>query len=261
MRLALLRPALREFGHQMTLYRRIWRGSIVISVANPLLFILALGAGLGKLVDQHNSAYLHGTPYPQFMAPGLIAAAAMQIGFLESAGPVRESALPGGRYRSAIAAPMRAADIFAGHLLYIAFRILISTAGVVLVVVAAGVIAPGRAVALVPCALLTGLAFAVPVAAFAVRAARPASLSALFRFVIMPLYMFSGTFYPTAQLPAWLRDLLLLSPLWHGVQLCRSIALGDADAGAMLVHIVVLLCLITAGTVVGRRAYVQQLAA
>jgi lipooligosaccharide transport system permease protein len=251
---------IREFQYWLARYRRTWRGSIVISVANPLLFIVAMGAGLGKLVDEHNSAYLHGLPYITFMAPGLVAAAAMQIGFLESAGPVLQSALPTGNYRSAVAAPMRPADIFFGHLLFIAFRILISASGVVLVVLAFGVLRIGPGLLLIPAALVTGLAFAVPVAAFAVRAARPASLSALFRFVIMPLYMFSGTFYPTAQLPVWLRDIVVFSPLWHGVQLCRSLALGTASLAGITTHLCVLIVMIAGGTIAARHAYVRRLA-
>jgi len=253
-------PALREFGYWLARYRRTWRGSIVISIANPLLFILAMGAGLGKLVDAHNSAYLHGMPYLTFMAPGLVAAAAMQIGYLEAAGPVLQSARPGGNYRSAVAAPMRSADVFFGHLLFIAFRILISATGVVLVVVACGVLRIGPGLLLIPAALVTGLAFAVPVAAFAVLAARPASIAALFRFVIMPLYMFSGTFYPTAQLPVWLRDIVVISPLWHGVQLCRSLALGTASADGVTVHLSVLIVLVAGGTIAARHAYIRRLA-
>jgi lipooligosaccharide transport system permease protein len=255
-----MKPALHVFEYCLMRYRRIWRGSVVISVANPLLFVLAMGAGLGKLVDEHNSAYLHGLPYLTFMAPGLVAAAAMQIGYLESAGPVLQSARPGGRDRAAIAAPMSATNILLGHLLFIGCRILLSSTGVVLVIVAWGVIPPGRGLLLIPAALLTGLAFAVPVTAFAVRAARPASLNALFRFVIMPLYMFSGTFYPTTQLPAWLRDLMVISPLWHGVQLCRGLALGNESGAGAAAHTAVLICLIAAGAVAARHAYIRRLA-
>jgi lipooligosaccharide transport system permease protein len=254
-------PALREFSYWVARYRRTWRGSIVMSIANPLLFILAMGAGLGKLVDAHNSAYLHGMPYIKFMAPGLVAAAAMQIGYLETAGPVLQSARPGGNYRSAVAAPMRPGDILLGHLLFIAFRILISASGVVLVVVACGVLRIGPGLLLIPAALVTGLAFAVPMAAFAVLATRPASISALFRFVIMPLYMFSGTFYPTAQLPVWLRDIVVISPLWHGVQLCRSLALGTEPAGGVTAHLSVLIVMILGGTFAARHAYIRRLAA
>lgn len=254
-------PALRELAYWMDRYRRTWRGSIVISVANPLLFVLAIGVGLGKLVDQHNSSYLHGVSYLQFMAPGLVAAAAMQIAFLESAGPVLQSARPGGNYRSAVAAPMRPVDVLAGHLLFIAFRITLSALAVIVVIVAAGAVGAGAGALLLPAAVATGLAFAAPVAAFAVTVDRPPVIQAIFRFVVMPLYMFSGTFYPTGQLPAWLRDIVLISPLWHGVQLCRTLSLGTATLAGTAVHLAVLLSLTLAGIVAACGTYRKRLSA
>jgi lipooligosaccharide transport system permease protein len=253
-------PAFRELAYWLDRYRRTWRGSAVMSVANPLLFVAAIGAGLGKLVDQHDSVYLHGVSYLKFMAPGLVAAAAMQIAYLESAGPVLQSARPGGNYRTAVAAPMRPADVLAGHLLFIAFRIALSAAAVIAVITATGVIGPATAIELLPAAVLTGLAFATPVAAFAVTVDRPVALNAVYRFVIMPLYMFSGTFYPTAQLPAWLRGAVLFSPLWHGVQLCRSITLGTATPAGTAVHLAVLAVLVVAGVLAASRTYTRQLA-
>jgi lipooligosaccharide transport system permease protein len=252
-------PAFREFGYWLDRYRRTWRGTAVISVANPLLFVAAIGVGLGKLVDQHDSVYLHGVSYLAFMAPGLVAAAAMQIAYIESAGPVLQSARPGGNYRTAVAAPMRPSDVLAGHLLFIACRVALSAAAVIAVITATGVIGPAAAAELLPAAVLTGMAFATPVAAFAVTVDRPIVLNALFRFLIMPLYMFSGTFYPTAQLPAWLRGVVLFSPLWHGIQLCRSITLGTATAAGTAVHVAVLAALAVAGVLAASRTYTRQL--
>lgn len=252
-------PALREFGYWMYRYRRTWRGSAVISVVNPLLFILAMGTGLGKLVNAQRAESLHGVPYLHFVAPGLLAAAAMQTAFLEASGPVQQAAQPGGNYRLAVAAPMRPADVFAGHLLFIAFRSAVSAAAVVAVTVAWGAVGVGAGLLLVPAAVLTGLAFAAPVAAFAVAAERRASINAVFRFVVMPLYMFSGTFYPISQLPGWLHTLVLFSPLWHSVALCRAIALHTATAGGTAVHLAVLLGMAAAGTVAGRRTYRRRL--
>ena len=84
---------------------------------------------------------------------------------------------------------------------------------------------------------------------------RPARLSALFRFVIMPLYMFSGTFYPTSQLPLWLRDVVVVSPLWHGVELCRGIALADATAAGTALQAGILAGLAVLGYFAARRTY------
>lgn len=253
-------PALREFGYWLHRYRRTWRGTVVISIANPLLFLTAMGVGLGKLVDHGHSSYLGGASYLSFVAPGLLAAAAMQAATVESGGSVFQSARDRGNYRAAAATTMRPTDILDGHLLFMAFRILINCTAFTLVLTAFGIVAPLPALLLILCALLTGLAFALPLTAFAITRTRAGQLNAVFRFVIMPLYMFSGTFYPTAQLPAWLRGAVLFSPLWHGVQLCRSITLGTATPAGTAVHLAVLAVLVVAGVLAASRTYTRQLA-
>ena len=93
----------------------------------------------------------------------------------------------------------------------------------------------------IPAAVLTGLAFAAPMTAFAVIAARPSrAFSAIFRFVITPLFLFSGTFFPVTQLPAVLRWIAYVTPLWHGVALCRALALAPSAAPAAIGHVAVL---------------------
>jgi len=90
--------ALREFEHRWRHYRKLWRGSIVISVANPLLFLIAIGAGLGALIAPDPSR-LGGVEYLAFFAPGMLAAASMQNGIVESAFPVSRSTMADGSYR------------------------------------------------------------------------------------------------------------------------------------------------------------------
>src|ERR1700733_16103914 len=89
------------FRYWLTVYRRTWRGTIVISVANPMLFLLGIGVGLGHLVDHGHSSALGGVSYTAFFAPGLLAASAMQTGYLEGAGRVVAAAGWEGAYRSA----------------------------------------------------------------------------------------------------------------------------------------------------------------
>ena len=80
----------------------------------------------------------------------------------------------------------------------------------------------------VPVAVLTGLAFAVPTFALAARLENDNGFSILFRFVVTPLMLFSGTFFPIDQLPVWMQPLAWVTPLWHGVELCRDAATGTA---------------------------------
>ncbi len=99
--------ALHAFRYWLTLYRRTWRGTIVISVANPMLFLLGIGVGLGHLVDHGHSAALGGVSYSAFFAPGLLAASAMQTGVHRGRRPRRRSRpARSGSYRTAATTPL-----------------------------------------------------------------------------------------------------------------------------------------------------------
>ena len=78
--------------------------------------------------------------------------------------------------------------------------------------------------------MLTGLAFAAPIEAWAITGTKDTSFALMFRFGLIPLFLFSGTFFPVTQLPAWIRPLAYVTPLWHGVALCRALSLGTATA-------------------------------
>jgi len=247
-------PAFRELGYWLFRYRRTWRGSIVISVANPLLFLTALGIGLGKLINRNHSEYLH-VPYVTFILPGMLVAAVMQTAFLEASGPVMQAARPRGNYRAAAATPLAPTDILYGHLMYWALRAAQNAILFTGVSILFGAVSPYRAPFLVPIALLVALAFAIPAAAWSVTVTRPSRLSAVFRFVVLPLYMFSGTFFPIEQLPAWLWPVAWATPLWHGVDLARTVALGTATPPGTLVHITYLSGLAVIGLFAARRGY------
>jgi lipooligosaccharide transport system permease protein len=251
----------RAWRYWLLRYRRTWRGTIVISVANPALFLAALGFGLGALVDHRHSAYLHGSSYLAFLAPGLLAAAMMQTAYIEAAGPVHVSARSSGVYRVAVATPLSPQDVFFGHLLFMSFRIVTSATAFAVVACAFGAMPAQRVGPVVLAATLTGLAFAAPVAAWAVTVERPALLNGGFRFVIMPLYMFSGTFFAVAQLPGWLQAVVRCTPLFQGVQLCRSASLGGSDWLALAAHCGYLAAIVLAGLVVGSRTYARVLSA
>jgi ABC-type polysaccharide/polyol phosphate export permease len=248
-------PAFRELGYWLYRYRRTWRGSIVISVANPLFFLTALGIGLGRLIDRNGGAYGH--PYLRFILPGMLIAAVMQTAFLEASGPVMQAVR--GNYRAAAATPLRPADILYGHLMYWALRAAQNAVLFTGVSMLFGAVDPARAPLLVPIALLVAVAFATPAAAWAVTVTRPSQLNAVFRFVVLPMYMFSGTFFPIEQLPGWLRPAVWFTPLWHGVDLCRTVALGTATLPRTLVHTGYLGAMAVIGLLVARRTYRRKL--
>jgi lipooligosaccharide transport system permease protein len=251
--------AVREFRFWLTDYRRTWRGSIYSSVLNPVLFLGAMGLGLGTLVNKHGGTHLGGVSYLVFLAPGLLAGAAMETGIGECTYPVLGSVKWNRTYQAAVASPLRPGDVFHGHQLFVAMRLLMNC-GIFLAVMAAfGAVRSPAVIAALPAAVLTGLAFAAPVEAWAITRNKDSGFAVVFRFVLIPLFLFSGIFFPITQLPAWIRPVAYITPLWHGVALCRGISLGTLTAGDALLHVGYLAAVTVAGLAVGRQTYRRRL--
>jgi lipooligosaccharide transport system permease protein len=250
--------AVRQLRFWLTDYRRTWRGSIYSSFLSPVLYLGALGLGLGTLVDKHGTARL-GVSYVTFLAPGLLAAAGMQTAVGESTYPVLGSVKWNKTYLAAVASPLRPADVFHGHLLFTTLRLIMNCGVFLGVATAFGAVRSVWALAALPVAVLTGLAFAAPIEAWAVTCTKDTSFAMIYRFGMIPLFLFSGTFFPVSQLPAWLRPAAYATPLWHGVTLCRELSLGTATVTAAAAHIGFLALVAAAGVAVGHRAYRRRL--
>jgi lipooligosaccharide transport system permease protein len=253
-------PALRVLETQARVYRRTWKASAFTTFLNPVLFLLAMGMGLGTLVDRGDGAAgLAGSTYLQFLAPGLLAAGAMQTAAGDSSWPVMAGIKWQKSYYAALATPISARDLVHGHLAWVVVRLLVTTAvffGVMALFGAARL--PGGVVAMLP-ATLTGMAFAAPITAFAAQLRNDYHLSSLFRFGIVPLFLFSGTFFPISQLPDWLEPVAYVTPLWHGVELTRATALGTSPAWPPLAHAAYLLTWVTVGVVLAERSFQRRL--
>jgi lipooligosaccharide transport system permease protein len=251
--------ALRQLRFWLTDYRRTWRGSIYSSVLNPLLFLGAIGLGLGTLVNAHGRTGLGGVSYLVFLTPGLLAASAMQTGVGDATYPVFGSVKWNKTYQAAVASPLRPADIFHGHLLFVTMRLSMNAVVFLAVAAALGGVHSRWALAALPVAVLTGLAFAAPIEAWAVTRTKDTSFAVIYRFGMIPLFLFSGTFFPITQLPGWLRPLAYITPLWHGVSLCRALSLGIAHPGGASVHVAYLTAVTMAGVLAGNRTYRRRL--
>jgi lipooligosaccharide transport system permease protein len=249
----------RAFRCWLTVYRRIWRSSVWSSVLGPLFYLGAMGFGLGSLVDKHGTASLGGVSYLAFVAPAILASSAMQTAIGEASYPVFGSIKWNKIYVGMQASPLRPADVFRGHLMFMTMRIAMNAAVVTVFMFAFGATRSAWAVLAWPVAVLTGLAFAAPVAAWAVTLTKETSFAYLFRFGMMPLMLFSGTFFPLSQLPVWLRPVAYATPLWHGVALCRALSLGRADWPGALGHVAYLAALAAIGIWAGARTYRRRL--
>ncbi len=240
-------------------YRRTWRSSAVTAFVMPLLFLGAFGGGLGKLVDGGGQGQLDGVPYLKFVAPGILAGAAMQSAFSESTWPVLSSRKWNGHYQAQAGSPLTIPDIVTGHLLFIVFRLGLGAIAFALVGSLVGAFSPGRVILAVPVAVLTGLAHAAPLIAFAITRESDTDFSLLMRFVMTPLFLFAGTFFPISQFPAAVEVLAWITPLWHGTQLCRDLSMGDAGLLASAGHLAYLLLWCAGGYALALRAYRKML--
>jgi lipooligosaccharide transport system permease protein len=253
--------ALRVIEREARIYRRLWRGNAFSTFVGPSLYLGAMGLGLGGLVDANNTS-VDGLSYLQFVAPGLLAATSLQMAAGDSMWPVMAGTKWIRHYHAMVAAPLEAADVMLGHLGWMAIRLSVAGAAFLLVAAVLGALASPLAILALPAAVLTGLAFAAPLTAFAATQETDHKFALVMRFFVLPLFLFSGTFFPISQLPTWMQVVAWASPLWHGVVLCRSATTGMLPDGGWLgivVHLTVLVAFITAGVAWGRRTFAERL--
>lgn len=246
------------FGSWVMAYKRTWRGSIFGRFLSPLMFLLSLGLGLGSLVDK-SAGGIDGVPYLQFVVPGIVAAQSMWVAMGESTYPVMGAIRWNAKYHAMLATPVSVSDVLLGHLLYVAMQITGATAIFIGVAAMFGSFGSWWVLLALPVTVLTGMAFAVPIFAFSAKQQNDSGFNILFRFIMTPLFLFSGIFFPISQLPVFMRPIAWVMPLWHGVQADRSLALGAPDFAAIAGHTAYLLVVIAVGGWLARRAFTKRL--
>jgi lipooligosaccharide transport system permease protein len=205
------------------------------------------------------SPAIGGVTYLQFIGPGLLAATAMQIGAGESTYPVMSSFKWVRVYHAMAATPLMPLDILVGHLLWIATRIAMATGAYLAVVAAFGGIKSPLGLLAFPVCIVIGLAFVGPIVAYSATRETDNGFAALMRFGIVPMFLFSGTFFPISQLPELLRWVAYATPLWHGVELARSLTLGHVEVFAALGHLAYLAVWASVGIAIAARIFRRKL--
>jgi lipooligosaccharide transport system permease protein len=234
----------------MTKYRRVWLGSAISGFVAPALFLLGLGFGLGRLVDE---AATGGVPYVAFVAPGVLAATAVQVAAGETSFSVVGAIKWRRVYDGMLATPLRVGDLVAGHLAYALVRVGTAAAAFLLVAALLGTPRSPWAPAAVPVAVLGGLAFGAACYAYSASLRGDGGLAALFRFVVTPMTLFSGTFFPVGALPGWMQPLVWATPLPHAVAAARALWLGAVEPAAFAGHLLYLVAWLVVGGLLARR--------
>jgi lipooligosaccharide transport system permease protein len=253
--------AVRMVQRNGLVYRHAWRGSACMSFLQPTLFLLAMGTGVGALMGSSAASVVGGFSYLQFLAPGLLAASCMQTATFESSFPVTAKMTWNRNYAAIAATPMSVADIVLGEVAWIGLRQSLIATAFACVMLAFGVPTSWLALLALPAAVLTGVAFSAPIMAYAATLKSGGSFSVVFRFVISPLFLFSGVFVPVSRFPEPLQTLAWLTPLFHGVELVRGLMLGTIQSPAWIIHVAYLLLMLAIGIAVSFRTFGKKLRA
>ncbi|MBS1675334.1 MAG: ABC transporter permease [Actinobacteria bacterium] len=237
---------------------------VVGTVGQPVLYLVGLALGLAALIQApiHDGANEVG--YVLFVAPALLMSAAITVAAEEFSYPV----MAGFKWRRFFygfsASPLSSAQIVAGEVIGVTARIVLTTVLYYLFLLLFPAVGnPAVSWPMIPVGILAGLAFGIPMLAYAASLEEDKGQFALVqRFVVMPMFLFSGTFYPLESLPPWLQWIGWISPLWHAAELGRDLSYPrDTDTVMIVVHVAVLLVFAIGGLVAARRIFDRRLAA
>jgi lipooligosaccharide transport system permease protein len=219
------------------MYRRAWL-LIASGFVEPLLYLLAIGFGVGALVGGIVQVNGHPLRYAVFVAPAMMATSAMNGAIYETSFNFFYKLKYVKLYDAVLATPVGVADIALGEIAWAVFRGTLYALGFILVMVALGLVTSPWALLALPAAMLIGFSFAA-VGTAASTFVRTWQDFDLILTVMIPLFLFSATFYPITLYPGPLQLVVQLTPLYHGVDLLRSLTTGTVGP-AVLVDLVYL---------------------
>jgi len=210
-----------------TVYRRAWL-IIASGFFEPVFYLLSIGVGLGALVGEvtDNGRTLE---YASFVAPGLLAASAMNGVMTDITSNIFWRLRYSKVYDAMLATPIGVADVALGEILVALMRGVLYAAGFLVVMLALGFIHSWWALLALPAATLIAFAFAT-VGLAATTFMRHSHDAGLLQLVLLPMFLFATTFYPLSTYAPELRILVQITPLYHGIELLRALTTGTVDA-------------------------------
>jgi lipooligosaccharide transport system permease protein len=242
---------LRMIERNLLVYKHGWL-VLFSGFFEPLFYLLSIGFGLGRLVGDVNGPGGQPIPYALFVAPALLAASAMNGAITESTFNFFFKLNYDKTFASILTTPMSPVDISLGELAWALMRGGLYTIGFMAVMVVFGLVRSPLILLTLPGALLIGFAFA-SIGMAATSFMRTWQDFDLIQLVVLPMFLFSGTFFPLDSFPEFARILIQLTPLYHGVDLLRTLAVGVLGPET-LVHVVYLTVIGLLGlSVVSRR--------
>lgn len=203
--------------------------SMVGTMAEPILFFVAMGYGLGRFVDE-----IAGQPYVAFIAPGLVASTAMYSAAFETTFGSFTRMVEQRTYEAIVMTPISVGEVVAGDIVWAASKSVIAAGVIVMIMTALGLLETPLAVGMLPLAFVVGIMFGAMGMAWTALAPSYAFFNYFFTLVIGVMFLFSGVFFPLEGLPRWTVTAAWFLPLTHAVVLMRALRTGEFDSAMWL---------------------------
>jgi lipooligosaccharide transport system permease protein len=237
------RQAFRVWQREVSVYKHVYKSTIISNLMDPLIYLVALGFGLGAYVNR-----MQGLPYIQFIAPGLIASSVMNAASFETTIDTFVRIHFERVYDAMMATPVTVEDIVIGEMMWATTRSTIYATVMLGVVTALGLTHSWYALFVPFIGALGGMMFAILGLTYTSFLKSIDQSSFYITLFITPLFLFSGVFYPIDALPEIVKTIAFLSPLYHLVEVIRPLVLGQIGYGILphLVWVIVFIILFVA---------------
>jgi lipooligosaccharide transport system permease protein len=215
-----LPAAARVWRRDLRVFSHVWKGALLPQFFDPFFYLLAMGFGLGTYLAEVN-----GVPYRQFIGPGLIASSVMWAASFETTWNIYFKMEEKRLYDAILSTPVEVPDLVAGEVAWAATRAVVYGSTFPVVAGLFGLIKSPWALAVPALIVLGGACFGMMGIAFSALAARVDLYSYYFTLFVTPMFLFSGIFYPFTRLPGWVETVAWFTPLYHLVEITRSLIL------------------------------------
>ena len=235
---------------------RAWRSSLILAVLSPVMFLSAMGLGLGSLVEEERA--FGGVSYLAFFATGMLAATCMQSGAFSGTYSIMTKIVWQKNYEAQLASPLSVRDVLLGEVSWAAVVLTQQAVPFFLIMILVGAVESPLGILAIPVAVLLGASCAAVMMSITATLETDEAYTWIYRFVLMPLFLLSGTFFPIDELPTWGQVVAHLTPLFHGVELVRQVTVYEVEPSAIW-HLGYLLALLGLGIVLGIRNFERRL--
>ncbi len=221
---------LRIFARHMAVFKKIWFTNIMFNFIEPLLYLSAMGYGLGSFVQDIN-----GLAYIQYIAPGMVASSAMFAASFECTYGSFIRLHYQKTFHAMLAGPVTVRDIVAGDILYATFKSMVFGVVILTVIAVLGQVQSWWALLIPIFLVVPGLTFSLLAICYTGITDNIDKFNYYITLFLTPAYLFSGVFFPVNSMPGWAQVVAWFNPIYHSVEVCRAMALGNNNPG-LLVH-------------------------